>query len=554
MNREYKTEPAGRIRYSITRKLNRRLFFRNLSIFVTLNVLILILSCLGLAYYCETTTTKVYEKLSKDIVPAANEINVPNENAALNEITDSGANAAPGGNAATGENAAPDRIASLNEIPYHEAWADMSVIAVRESSASTQSKWKLGNIANLLSRDTMDAPRGFRADSGGFNESIGSITYLAYPIVEGIEYEISLKVGQFILLFFYAFAALHVFELFNLLSKTIGDRQMVRKTLDPITELARATQSLQNVSEQLNHEKMMLLKGELDGIDGNKLDARIPVDDLQEELKNLAMAINGMLDRINESYAAQARFVSDASHELRTPIAVIQGYANLLDRWGKEDEKTLSESVTAIKDEAGNMKDLVEQLLFLARGDSNTIRLSQERIELSELIEEVAMEARMLDSGHLFSAKDGDGVAIIADRSLIKQALRILVDNSIKYTDTGGDITIAASREGNMARLAVSDDGIGISPDIIPHVFDRFVRADESRTRSTGGAGLGLSIAQWIATRHNGHMEILSREGIGTRISFIMPAAAALEVPKPVAVIDYTELGEDLKSDERKAI
>ena len=482
MNKEYKTEPAGRIRYSITRKLHKRMLFRNLALFISLNILILVISCLSLAYYCERTTVTAYNKLSQDGLTA------------------------DGG------------------------WSEVSGLSIKVLGEAEQTGWRSGNIAKLFSGVTVDAPRGFKAGQGNFTETIGSIEYVAYPTLIDTEYEISLRIGQFILIFFYAFAALHVFELLNMLSKTIGDRKMVRKTLDPITELARATKSLQNVSEQLNHEKMMILAGELDGIDGNKLDARLPVDDLQEELRNLALAINGMLDRINESYAAQARFVSDASHELRTPIAVIQGYANLLDRWGKEDEKTLSESVTAIKDEAGNMKDLVEQLLFLARGDSNTIRISQERVELTELIEEVAMEARMLDSGHVFRVKDGDGVAVIADRSLIKQALRILVDNSIKYTDTGGDITISASREGSLARLSVSDDGIGISPEIIPHVFDRFVRADESRTRSTGGAGLGLSIAQWIATRHNGHMEILSREGIGTRISFIMPSAAPIEI------------------------
>jgi len=298
---------------------------------------------------------------------------------------------------------------------------------------------------------------------------------------------------------------------------------MVRKTLDPISELARAAQSLNEVNKQLDHEKMMMLAGKLDGIDAGRLDTRIQIDDLQEELRNVAVAINGMLDRINESYAAQARFVSDASHELRTPIAVIQGYANLLDRWGKEDETTLSESVAAIKDESENMKELVEQLLFLARGDSNRISLFEERIDLSALIEEVAGEMRMLDNKHEFKVSC-DGVAVLADRTLIKQALRILVDNAIKYTDQDGEIIISAEKANGFARLSVTDNGIGIRPEILPRVFDRFVRADESRARATGGAGLGLSIAQWIAARHNGHMDVLSREGIGTRITLVLPA------------------------------
>jgi len=297
---------------------------------------------------------------------------------------------------------------------------------------------------------------------------------------------------------------------------------MIRKTLDPIAELARAAQSLNEVNRQLDREKAMALPGILDGIDAGRLDTRIQIDELQDELKNVAIAINGMLDRINESYAAQARFVSDASHELRTPIAVIQGYANLLDRWGTEDEKALMESVAAIKDEAESMKDLVEQLLFLARGDSNRINIVVERIELSELVEEVINESRLIDDGHEFKVSCSKA-AVAADRGLLKQALRILVDNAIKYTDKGGEITISAVAEGNTVRLAVSDNGIGIKPEILPNVFQRFVRADESRTRATGGAGLGLSIAQWIITKHNGHMEVLSREGIGTRITLILP-------------------------------
>jgi signal transduction histidine kinase len=242
-----------------------------------------------------------------------------------------------------------------------------------------------------------------------------------------------------------------------------------------------------------------------------------------------------MLDRINESYAAQARFVSDASHELRTPIAVIQGYANLLDRWGTGDEKALIESITAIKDEAENMKDLVEQLLFLARGDSNRINMVLEKVELSGLVEEVINESRLIDDKHEFKITCSN-VAVLADKGLLKQALRILVDNAIKYTDKDGEIRISVVEESGLARLSVSDSGIGIKPEILPFVFERFVRADESRTRATGGAGLGLSIAQWIAIRHNGHIEVLSREGTGTRITIVIPVSHDQNEGLPILV------------------
>ena len=411
-------------------------------------------------------------------------------------------------------------------LPEVNSWQEFSALHIKvigddDNISGNASTWP---IPWLKPHEYIDdiSGRGFRMQLSSFDETLQSIEYVV--IIERLDasYEVEMNIGIFIYYFVLCMGTLFVFEFITLLSRTFNDRRMVRKTLDPIAELARAAQSLNEVNKQLDHEKTMALAGKLDGIDAARLDTRIQVDDLQEELKNVAIAINGMLDRINDSYAAQARFVSDASHELRTPIAVIQGYANLLDRWGKEDEKALSESVAAIKDEAGNMKDLVEQLLFLARGDSNRISLVQEELELSELIEEVANEARMLDDEREYKVSS-DHALIVVDRALIKQALRILLDNAIKYTDIGGEISLLAIKDNDTVRISVSDTGIGIRPEVLPRVFDRFVRADESRARATGGAGLGLSIAQWIASRHNGYFDVLSREGIGTRISLVLP-------------------------------
>jgi len=231
-----------------------------------------------------------------------------------------------------------------------------------------------------------------------------------------------------------------------------------------------------------------------------------------------------MLDRINESYKAQARFVSDASHELRSPIAAIQGYANLLDRWGKHDEQALQESIDAIKEEAANMKELVEQLLFLAKGDSHAMPLHEELINLSDVAEAVVKETQMIDDRHVLESRLTP-VHAKADPGLIKQALRILVDNAIKYTPSGGRIVVSVKRSADMAWLTVQDDGIGIPPEAVPRIFDRFYRADDSRARATGGTGLGLSIAKWIVERHGGRIEVLSRQDIGTRISIVIPAA-----------------------------
>jgi len=482
-------EPGGKIRKSISNKLQSKLFFRLIGIFFSLNIMICIIAAVALALYSENKVIGALEMLDE------------------------------------------------HQIPVSGEWMEHSGLGVRAIPDITYGNWMAWPFSGYLPYETEIAYRGFRAEGFGFPGAVRSITYVVAVGIDDAKYEVGLRIGDFILYFTYCLLALMFIELLTLLSRTADDRKMIRKTLDPISDLARAAQSFSDVGKQLDQEKALALAGRLDRIDAGRLDTRIQVDDLQQELRSVAVAINGMLDRINQSYAAQARFVSDASHELRTPIAVIQGYANLLDRWGKEDEKALSESIAAIKDEAENMKELVEQLLFLARGESNRISLVEERIELDALIAEVVSETRMLDGSHEFKVSSGN-VAVLADRALIKQALRILVDNAVKYTDQGGEITVSVSQNEGNARVSVADNGIGISPDILPYVFDRFVRADESRARATGGAGLGLSIAQWIAARHNGHMEVLSREGIGTRITIVLPAAIDEQVTEPGLAAD----------------
>ena len=328
-------------------------------------------------------------------------------------------------------------------------------------------------------------------------------------------------------IFLLTLAVLLVIQLLMLLKNISSGAQLIRHTLRPIQELTEAAQNL-STDAAFSPEQLKALAGKLDNINAAKLDTRISVGETQSELQSLAAAINAMLDRINESYRSQVRFVSDASHELRTPISVIQGYANLLDRWGKKDEKALQESIDAIKDETANMKEMVEQLLFLARGDNNTMALNMERFDLASLAEEVLREAQMIDSGHEYT-DNLHAVLIDADKSLIKQALRILVDNAVKYTPPSQGITISVSSTQGYACLTVQDEGIGIAPESVPRVLDRFYRADESRARATGGTGLGLSIAKWITERHDGHIEILSRENIGTRITLRLPAAPGEE-------------------------
>jgi signal transduction histidine kinase len=346
-----------------------------------------------------------------------------------------------------------------------------------------------------------------------------------------------------------ALKVLAVVELLMLLNHTTATRRAVRKTLAPIQQLAMATWDIsagtaanekpktakekaqekkKEEKEKQKHKPNIELSGTirtLNQINAKHLDTRIPIAEERAELRGLAIAINGMLDRLDEAYSSQARFVSDASHELRTPIAVIQGYANLLDRWGKEDPEALQESIAAIKTEAEGMKELVEQLLFLARSDNDTIAMEVEPIDASALTNEVLQSSQVIDKAHTFTADIEPGCFIEGDDGLIKQALRIFMDNAVKYTPAGEGIRLAVKRDGDWVTLSVADNGIGIPEEDLPHVVERFFRSDESRARATGGTGLGLSIASWIIRRHNGHLEILSRRDIGTKMTIRLPAA-----------------------------
>lgn len=251
-------------------------------------------------------------------------------------------------------------------------------------------------------------------------------------------------------------------------------------------------------------------------------DERFHIGD--NELQGLEEAINNLLDRMRDSYRQQVRFVSDASHELRTPISVIQGYANMLDRWGKEDESVLDESIKAIKSESENMKNLVEQLLFLARGINGKTQLQITEFSLNDMMTEVFEESKMIDKNHLYKYIEKEKATVYGDIGLLKQTARILIDNAAKYTDEGECIILKtgiSSKE--EPYFSVQDNGIGMDEDDVTHIFERFFRADTARVRKNGGTGLGLSIAKWIIDNHKGYFSVLSRKDIGTRITVFLP-------------------------------
>ncbi len=335
-----------------------------------------------------------------------------------------------------------------------------------------------------------------------------------------ILYEI--EIGLWLRLFLIAGFVVVIVQLVHLQGMALYGARQVRRQLKPLNEIAAKAQELSNLA--FDETKYHNLEDAISNLKVEAIDDGIHMHD--KELRGIETALNNLLERIRISYKQQAQFVSDASHELRTPIAVIQGYINMLDRWGKDDEAILAESIEAIQNEANHMQKLVEQLLFLARGDSNRQSLDIKQHCLNDILKEVYEESLMIDEKHHYSFEEQGRTKVFCDSDMLKQSARILIDNAAKYTAEKEEIIIrVGSRADGAAFFVIQDNGIGMAQQDVEHVFDRFFRADAVRNSNTGGTGLGLSIAKWIVERHQGHFEITSREGIGTRFCVILPQA-----------------------------
>lgn len=250
---------------------------------------------------------------------------------------------------------------------------------------------------------------------------------------------------------------------------------------------------------------------------------RINLAGTKNELKDLAVTINQMLDRIELSYESQKQFVSDASHELRTPIAVIQGYVNMLDRWGKSDTEVLEESIEAIKNESKAMQELVEKLLFLSRHDKKTLRLEKHMFNMRVLVEDMLKETKMVTTNRIVETKALEDVIVYGDKQALKQAIRVFVDNAVKYSSDGDSIYISCENKEGDCVISVEDTGIGMTKRDIDNIFERFYRSDHVRDRKINGHGLGLSIAKLIIMKHTGNIRIRSQYTKGSSFIVTIP-------------------------------
>ncbi|MFN3650491.1 MAG: ATP-binding protein [Armatimonadota bacterium] len=261
-------------------------------------------------------------------------------------------------------------------------------------------------------------------------------------------------------------------------------------------------------------------------IQGSNLRRRIEHPGADDEIGRLARAFDQMIARLDRSFQQVRQFSADASHELKTPLTVIRGEAEVALRRPASPEE-YQRSLRTILDSAERMSEVVESLLLLARADSGQALIRREPVELSSLtvatVEDVEPLARR--QGVMVEFEEVDDVTISGDPLWLRQVLVNLVSNGIKYTPAGGTVTVSLRREDGTALLEVRDTGIGIPEAHLPHIFDRFYRVDEGRARTAGGAGLGLSITRWAVEAHDGEISVDSEAGRGSTFRVRLPAA-----------------------------
>ncbi|HEX4864312.1 MAG TPA: HAMP domain-containing sensor histidine kinase [Acidimicrobiales bacterium] len=268
------------------------------------------------------------------------------------------------------------------------------------------------------------------------------------------------------------------------------------------------------------------------------LSERVPAGNRRTEVGRLARALNVMLERIEGAFAARdrteaelrrsearmRRFVADASHELRTPLAAVSAYAELFDRGARSNPQDLERVMSGIRGESGRMGRLVEDLMLLARMDEGP-ELQISDVDLVSVAAEAVEAANAVGPGWPVTVRAEEPLSVRADQTRVRQVFDNLLSNVRSHTPSGTQVTVKLSPDGHDAMVEVSDDGPGIPAAEAARVFERFYRADPSRSRASGGSGLGLSIVQAIVTAHGGRVELEEVDGRGTTIRFWIPMA-----------------------------
>lgn len=280
------------------------------------------------------------------------------------------------------------------------------------------------------------------------------------------------------------------------------------------------------------------MTGAAAAIAGGDLSSRVPdVGAVGTEAAELGTALNRMLGRIEDAFDERARseerlrrFVADASHELRTPVTTVRGYAELYRAGGLADPSELDEAMRRTEQEAVRMAALIEDLLQLARFDQGR-PLDVEPVDLAALADDAARDARAVAPDRAVTVEVPRPFVVAGDEHRLRQVVANVVGNALVHTEAGTPIEIRGALDGGVARLEVVDHGAGMAPEVAARAFERFYRADPARSRHRGGTGLGLAIVQAAVAAHGGTVSLASEPGQGTTVRIELPATAATATP-----------------------
>lgn len=267
-------------------------------------------------------------------------------------------------------------------------------------------------------------------------------------------------------------------------------------------------------------------------IGADDLTRRLEVPPHRDEVGRLAVTFNQMLDRLEGAFQRQRQFTADASHELRTPLTMLASQVDVTLARARSAAQ-YRRVLTSMREDITRMNALVSELLLLARADAGQEVLGRERLALESLVDDVLLSMMPLAQTRGIRLERGEGrpVLLEGDQTRLTQLVINLVDNALKYTPAGGTVTATVDQDGPWAVLRVADTGVGIALEHLPHLFERFYRADQARARAEGGVGLGLAIAQWIAQAHGGTIEVTSQVGHGTTVTVRLPLVVLSHAP-----------------------
>ena len=294
-------------------------------------------------------------------------------------------------------------------------------------------------------------------------------------------------------------------DIFGLIFSLFVGSFISRKTLTPIKEM-------NEVAREIVFENM---------------DGRIPIGDAKDELAELGTTLNEMLDRLQTPIKSQQKFVSYASHELRTPATVFLGYVELLENGGADDPELLRESMDAMRSEANNLQKLLETISFLSRYDQSRLKLDKETLDLDEIVGDVMRKMKISVKTHTIELLGNPPAKIFGDATAVQQMIRVFLENAVKYTPAGGSVKVNSVRDGDKILLSIADSGIGIAPENQEKIFERYFRVSNENYKAKG-SGLGLAMAKAIADLHDIKILVASELNKGTTFTLVIPLANAL--------------------------